>query len=190
MVDIMAKSQEPRKHIVVSHVNVRVSLVFLAVKLVLLDVFAGIFVLLFFGVLSFDFIPQDVRLLIFSNNVGFFILLVVGKILLTIFVVVQWINEYYEITPTKIIHRRGIIWRKEDIYELALVRSIGIKQSLMGRIFNYGTLFIYDRGVYKYYNFNDLHNPLRYLDVLHRLLPDVDIEKDVIREHIHDTETE
>lgn len=188
MVDIMVKEEENHKHIKVSHVNVRVSLVFLLLKLVLLDVIAGVLVLLFFGVLSFSFIPEDLRLLVFSNNVWFFVLLVIAKIVLTVFVVLQWINEYYEITPIKIFYRRGIIWRKEDIYDLALVRSIGIRQGIFGRIFNYGTLFIYDRGVYKYYYFSDIHNPLRYLDVLHHLLPAVDIEKDVIREHIRDTE--
>lgn len=186
MVDIMVKAEENHKYIKVSHVNVRVSLVFLLLKLILLDVVAGVLVLLLFGALSFALIPQELRLLILSNNVGFFILLVVTKIILTIFLVIQWINEYYEITPTKIFHRRGIIWRKEDIYNLAQVRSIGIKQGLFGRIFNFGSLFIYDRGVYKYYYFNDLHNPIRYLDVLHSLRPDVDIEKEIIREHFRD----
>jgi hypothetical protein len=184
------KTEEDHKHIMVTHVNVRVSLVFLLIKLVLLDVVAGVLVLLFFGVLSFALIPEDVRLLIFSNNVGFFILLVAAKIILTIFLVVQWINEYYEITPTKIIYRRGIIWRREDAYNVNQIRSIGVRQSIFGRVFNYGTLFIYDRGVYKYYYFNDLHNPLRYLDILHNILPDADIEKEVIREHIRDTEAE
>ena len=74
---VLFSSESKKEMISVTHVNVRVSLVFLLLKLVLLDVLAGVLVLLFFGVLSFGFIPEDFRLLIFSNNVGFFILLVI-----------------------------------------------------------------------------------------------------------------
>ena len=181
-------NDKDEKKIVVTHLNVRVSIVFLMLKLITLDILATFAVLLFFGTLSFDWLSEETWRFIFSKNVGFFITLAAVKILLTLFVVLQWINEYYEITPTKIIYRRGIIWRKEDTYGLSRINAIGVQQGIFGRIFNYGTLFIYDVGVFKYYYLNYVHNPLRYLDVLHNLLPNADIEKEVIREHIRDVE--
>lgn len=185
---ILFSDEKKNETISVTHVNVRTSIVFLLFKLVLLDILASVLAMLFFGALSFTQLPSEVRLFIFSQNIAYFVILAIVKIILTIFLVMQWLNEYYEITPTKIYYKRGIIWRREDTYELKNVRSIGIKQGVFGRVFSFGTLFFYDRGVYKYYYLNDIHNPLRYLNILHRLLPDTTIEKDVIREHVRDAE--
>jgi len=184
--EVLFSYEKKKEMLTVSHVNVRVSIVFLLLKLVLLDILAAFFVILFFSALSFAQLPSEVRLFIFSQYTIYFILLAVFKVAMTIFLVIQWLNEYYEITSTRIHYRRGIIWRREDVYEFMNIRSIGLKQSIFGKIFSFGTLYFYSRSTYKYYYLNDIHNPLRYLNVLHSLLPDVDIEKDLIREHIRD----
>lgn len=179
-----------QEKIVVTHVNVRQSIVFLITKLIALEIMVTLITLIFFSPFLFP-LSIEIKSQIISYNFLYFGLLFFGKIVLTLFIVLQWLNEYYEITPTKIFHRRGIIWRKEDSYDISRdkntrITAIGIQQGLMGRIFNYGTLFFYDRGVYKYYFLYYIHNPLRYLEILHNLLPDVDVEKDIIREHIRD----
>jgi len=178
------------KKIIVTHVNVRKSIIFLITKLVALDILVTFVVLIFFSPLLVP-LSMEIKTQIISYNILYFGLLLFGKILLTLFIVLEWLNEYYEITPTKIFYRRGIIWRKEDTYNLfwdksTRITSIGIQQDFLGRIFNYGTLFFYDRGVYKYYYLHYIHNPLRYLEILHHLLPDADIEKELIREHVRD----
>lgn len=173
----------------VSHINIRESIVFLIARLMTLDIIATFMVLLFFSPFLFP-LPTEIKMQIVNYNIWYFLVLICLKIILTFFVVLQWINHYYEITSSKVFHRHGIIWRKEDTYDMSLVTSIGIKQSLFGRIFNYGTLFFYDKGVYKYYYLNFIHNPLRYLDILHGLMPKADIEKDMIREHVRDAAIE
>lgn len=186
-------SHDSEKKILVTHVNVRKSIVFLITKLIVLDVLATFIILVFFSPLVVP-LPVEVKAQIVSYNILYFGLLFFAKIVLTLFIVLQWLNEYYEITPTKIFHRRGIIWRKEDSYDLtpksSRVTAIGLQQSALGKIFNYGTLFFYDRGVYKYYYMYYIHNPLRYLEILHQLLPNADVEKDVVREHIRDKKIE
>lgn len=183
-------NQDSEKKIIVTHVNVRQSIVFLITKLIVLDIIATSLALVFFSPLLVP-LSMQIKTQIISYNVWYFGLLLFGKILLTLFVVLEWLNEYYEITPVKIFHRRGIVWRREDAYDLSSdksdrITSIGVQQGLLGRIFNYGTLFFYDRGVYKYYYLYYIHNPLRYLEILHHLLPNADIEKDIVREHIRD----
>lgn len=186
-------NHDQEEKIVVTHVNVRQSIVFLFTKLIALDILATFVALVFFSPLAVP-LPIEMKTQLISYNIWYFGLLLFVKILLTLFVVLEWLNEYYEITPTKIAHRRGIIWRKEDSYDIsgeksAKITAIGIQQGVLGRVFNYGTLFFYDRGVYKYYYLYYIHNPLRYLEILHKLLPNADIEKDVIREHVRDKET-
>lgn len=186
-------NHEKEKKIAVTHVNVRTSIVFLIAKLIVLDIIATLFALFFFSPFLFP-ISLEIKTQILSYNIWYFLFLVLVKIVLTLFIVAQWLNEYYEITPTKIIYRRGIMRRKEDVYDLSRgdkaskITSIGVQQDMLGRIFNYGTLSIYDRGVYKYYYLNYIHNPLRYFEILRYLLPDADVEKDVPREHLRDKE--
>lgn len=184
-------NQDNERRIVVTHVNVRKSIVFLITKLIVLDVLATFIALVFFSPFLVP-LPTELKTEIISYNIWYFGLLLFGKIILTLFIVLEWLNEYYEITPSKIFYRRGIIWRREDAYDLTLksnrITAIGIQQGILGRIFNYGTLFFYDRGVYKYYYLHYIHNPLRYLEILHHLLPNADVEKEIIREHIHDKE--
>lgn len=175
--------------IAVTHVNVRKSIIFLLSKLVAVDILATFLVLIFFSPIFFP-LPTEIKTKIISYNAVYFLILVFLKIVFTIYIVLAWLNEYYEVNPSRIFYRRGIIWRKEDLYDLSRktngISSIGVKQGLLGRIFNYGTLFIYDRGTYKYYYLDYIHNPLRYLEILHNLLPQADVEKEIIREHIRD----
>lgn len=183
-------NQENEKRIVVTHVNVRGSIVFLIAKLIVLDIIAIFGVLVFFSPLISP-LSVEIKTQIISYNIFYFGLLLFGKIALTLFIVLQWLNEYYEISPIKISHKSGIIWRKEDTFDLSRDKStriteLGVKQGLMGRIFNYGTLFFYDRGVFKYYYMYYIHNPLRYLEILRSLLPDADVQKDTLREHVKD----
>ena len=186
-------TNDRERKIIVTHVNVRTSIFFLITKLIFLDIIVTFVVLFFFSPFLFP-LPIEVKTLIVSYNLAYFLILVFGKIFLTLFIVLSWLNEYYEITPTKIVYRRGILWRKEDVYDLnprdpaVRISSIGIKQGLLGRIFNYGTLFFYDRGTYKYEYLHYIHNPLRYFEILHNLLPNAAIEKEIIREHVRDKE--
>lgn len=191
-IGIWTINHEKEKKIAVTHVNVRKSIVFLIGKLLASDIIATVFVLVFFSPIFFP-LPAEIKAQIISYNVWYFLLLILGKIILTFYIVLAWLNEYYEITPSKIFYRRGIILRREDSYDLSRghsgITSIGIKQSAFGRIFNYGTLFFYDRGTYKYYYLYYIHNPMRYFEILRYLLPAADVEKEVIRERVSDKET-
>lgn len=181
---------EAKTAIPVTHVNVRTSIVFLISKLIILDIIATAVALAYFGAVSYSLLSEEARLMIFSYNLGYFLTLGIAKVFLSLYVVLQWINEYYEIRPDKIIYRRGIIFRRVDVYDYAHIRSIGVHQGMLGRIFNFGSLSIYDRGVYKYYYLSYIHNPLKYFDLLKKLVPNADIEKEIVRDSIRDKETE
>ena len=127
---------------------------------------------------------------IFSPHVLLFIFLIFCKLFLTVFVILQWLNEYYEITPTTIVHRWGIIFRNEAKYDLANVGSLGIKQGIGGKFFNYGTISFYDRAIREYIYFYLVHNPLRYYQIIDSLLPSINRQKNIIREHMLEKQDE
>lgn len=169
--------------IVVTHLNIRQSIYLLLLKLVSIDILAGVIVLLFFS--SF-FMPlsTEFKLKIVSYNIVYFSLLVLFKIGVTLFVIFQWLNEYYEITPFKIIHRKGIIWRKETEYKIEHIESISLKQGVIGKILNYGTIEFYDWRVKNDVPIYLIHNPVKYMNILESLMPGADQRKEIIREHV------
>lgn len=99
-------------------------------------------------------------------------------------IIINWLEEYYEITPDEVIHKRGLFFKKEERYPLEHIRSIGLSQGILGRIFNYGTLTLHnwlkDRYIYLYL----IHSPTKYHQILQSLILEADKEKQVFREHL------
>jgi len=57
-----------------------------------------------------------------------------------------WRNIEQGVTNKRVIHKHGIISRKTDEMKLSAIESITIKQSIQGRILDYGTIIITGRG--------------------------------------------
>jgi membrane protein YdbS with pleckstrin-like domain len=135
---------------------------------------------------------SDIRQLVGDDilifNIPLFILLVVIKTVITIFVIIQWLNEYYEITTKDIVHRRGLILKKEERHLLQHIGSVSIEQGVFGRIFNFGTLKLFNWTKEKYVYLYLIHNPMKYLHIMEELLPDADKSKRTVREHILEPE--
>ncbi len=57
-------------------------------------------------------------------------------------VVHRWIGNSYQITEKHLVHHEGVLSSREQIYDLDIVRSVSVQQSLLGRMFKYGTVSI------------------------------------------------
>lgn len=173
--------------IVVTHVTIRQSISFLVLKLILLEAFAAGAVIAFHSLFLSTTIADVV-----SNingtftvfNVFIFLILVIIKTAFVVFIILQWLNEYYEITPKEVIHKSGLIFRREERHTLNHLGSIELEQNLFGKVFNYGTIKLYNWTIEKYVTLYLIHNPLKYHHILQTLLPDADKGKSVVREHI------
>ncbi len=174
------------KNLNVKHINIRQSISLLLLKLVSLEIAAALTVLLFFQ--SFSLMNLNIWELLLSQQVLFplYILLVLLKTALTIYLILQWLNSYYEITSTHIYHRRGVIFKKEEQYRLVEVTLIETQQSLWGKIFNYGSIALYRRVRSKIMDLNYLHNPLRYSKILSELVPNSNEVREIVREGLRE----
>ena len=167
------------------HINIRVSISNMLWKLLFLEVISAI------GLFSVHIFSTDARAIggfvaIVGSYFGwFFAFLVLSKIILTVYIVLDWLNEYYEFDKDFIYHRRGIIWTSEQKYAISNIQSVKLEQGLWGKVFNAGNLRFYDAVVKKEFLIYMIHNPLRYFEILDKMLPKVDAEKEVIREHIN-----
>lgn len=173
---------QEKKTLEVTHVNIRQSISFLLLKLIVIDLLAAIFVIIFFSAIFASQLTIEFKTEVVSFNQIYFALLFVFKTFLTLFVVLQWLNEYYEIRPDRIIHRKGVIWRHEYIHEFSDIKSLKFRQGIFGRIFNYGSLSFFDWKEDKHKSIYLIHNPQRYFKILQDLVPRAEVEKETIRE--------
>lgn len=166
----------------VTHINIRQSIFFLMLKLIFLDVLAAFFAVIYFSSVSNKFVPEVIGKLILSYNIQFFSVLIFLKIALSVYIVMGWINEYYEIWPDSIIHRSGFIIKNEEKHPLSHIRSIKVEQGPFGKELGYGTITIYDWYLEKYTSLYLIHNPIKYYNILESLVPKAEEEKQVFRE--------
>lgn len=172
----------------VSHVNIRLSISILVLKLVFLEVISAVIVVIFHqSVLMLSNVNlQDINLPAFNLPVLLGAIFI--KFLITIFVIWQWLSEYYEIDSDAIYHRKGVIFKTEERYPLQHIQFIEVQQTVIGKFLNYATISIYDQRRNKYEDMYMIHNPMRYARIIEELLPDSDEKKKLIREHIFERE--
>jgi membrane protein YdbS with pleckstrin-like domain len=179
------------KRIIVTHVTIRQSISLLLFRLVVLEVIAAV------GVIFFHSLFVSTNIADIANhtvpnftvfNTPVFILFVLLKTCIMIFIVIQWLNEYHEITPKEIIYRKGLLFKREERNTLEHLGSLEIDQGLLGRIFNYGTIKLFNWATEKDIDLYLIHNPMKYHHILQTLLPDSDRGKRVFREHILEPE--
>jgi hypothetical protein len=174
------------KRIYVDHVTIRQSIFFLLLKLLTLEILAAIGLVLFYVVILLPRLMESVSNALYNYVVPFFITMAIVKIFIMIFVVVQWLEEYYEINPEHVIHRQGLFFRREERFTLKHLGTVTLQQGALGSIFRYGTISLYDwvdgRHVYMYL----IHNPGKYHKLLQRMVPEADKERLIFRQHIVD----
>jgi hypothetical protein len=156
----------------VSHINVRESVAFLLVKLVLIEV-----IMLFFSLVLVNILPN----LTLLHNITLILLTLVKEGLL-LFVILQWLNEYYEITPNKLIHKRGIFFKKKEEFTFVHLMSIDLHQTFWGRLLNYGDIHLFDRYIEQEVQMYFIHNPRRYFEILRGLIPYTDSSSQTVRD--------
>jgi len=165
--------------IYVTHINIRQSIFFLVFKLIFLDLISVFLAVLYFFSVSNKFMPEVINSAILSYNLSFFLALVFLKIALTIYVVMRWITEYYEVWPDVIIHKSGIIWRNQEKHPLSQMRSVRIEQGFFGKIFGFGTIRLYNWYLKTHTALYLIHNPIKYFHIIEGLMPKSEKEKEI-----------
>ena len=163
-----------------TYLNIRQSIVILLAKLVCIDVVLAFIVVALFSVLVEGGELFGVMLMSTSLFLSLFGLIGFIKVILSIYVVLLWLNEYYEITPDAIIHKTGIIFRKKQQYALNNIRVMDIQDNFLGELCNFATITLYDIRLNKYLDMYLIHNPLRYAHVIKELRPRIEMKEDAV----------
>lgn len=163
--------------ITLTYLNIRQSISILIARLILIDVIlAAIVVGIYYLVIKSEFISDSsLDSLIFLSLFG---LTGLVKIIITCYVVLLWLNEYYEITPEYIYYKKGLIFKKKEQYRIDHIRRITVEDSFIGELFNFATITLYDIRFNKYLDMYLVHNARRYAKVLQELQPEIEIKED------------
>lgn len=175
----MAQTTDKNGKICVTHINIRLSIFFLVFKLIILDVMAAILTILYFSSVTNRFLPDIINKAILSYNLMYFLILIFLKVALTIYVVMRWITEYYEIWPNALMYWSGIFWRNEEKHPFSQIRSVKVEQGFFGRIFGFGTIYLYNWYLEKNTALYLIHNPMKYFRIIESLLPKSENDKEI-----------
>ncbi len=166
------------KELYLTYYNIRHSISVLLFKIVLIDFLAGAFhVSIYFALvkgehfMNYTFTDNPISLLVYA-------IIIASQVFLTSYIVLQWLNEYYEITPDEIVHKNGIIFKKIDKYRFDNVRAISISENFIGELLNLGTITLYDIRMQKYLDMYLIHNPRRYFKVIKAMKPNIEYKKE------------
>ena len=178
------------KKICVDHVNVRISIAFLVLKLIFADLLTTVVLILLYSAVFQTGLQRWLPNLGPSTGLMAIIVLTIIESVLTIYVVLEWVSEYYEISPHDITHKRGVIFKKVDRYGIQNIKQVVVEQGVLGKMFRYGTLNLFDWRLSKCAELYAVHNPMRYMKILEGLLPNVDEHKATVRTSLTEEEDE
>lgn len=74
---------------------------------------------------------------------------------------IRFVTSEFAVTNKRVIAKVGLVYRRTLELVLAKVETIGVEQSIMGRVFNYGTIVVTGTGGTKE-PFKDIANPLEF----------------------------
>lgn len=181
---------DKEKKIIVSHVTIRQSIFFLHLRLVAIEIIAAIGLIAFLTLVLDPTVKERLGDNSVLFNIPFFLFLVTTKLVVMICVIIQWLNEYYEITTGEVIFKKGFFFKKEERHVFEHIGSVKLEQGILGRIFNFGTLKLFNWTKEKYVYLYLIHNPMKYQKILEELLPEVDKSEKVFRKHILEPEND
>lgn len=151
----------------------------MVLKLIVLDVIAAFVAVSYFTSVSNKSVPEILNNLMLLYNMPFFVILVFLKIALTIYVVMRWITEYYEIWPHALMYWSGIIWRNQEKHPFSQIRSVKVEQGFFGKIFGFGTIYLYNWYLQKNFSLYLIHNPMKYYHIIEGLLPKSENDREI-----------
>lgn len=180
------ETDTPDNKLFISHITIYRSGVILALYLVVLEIiFLGIGVGLRLPLVFFSFsLDATVTLNLVSivTNIG----LILVKIFFMIIITTQWLENYYEVKPGKIIYKSGFFSRTEREFNYSQITKVNLTQGVIGRLFNFGTINLYRPTTNEWFSLSNVPNPHRNLHLVQKTLTNKNVEITITDEFIED----
>lgn len=105
------------------------------------------------------------------------LLVQLGVVLLLAF---RWYFETFEVHRNDVVHRRGIMFRHEEVYPYNNIQSITCDQSPVGRIYHYGEVRLFIPTLGRDLVFGEIPHPHHFIRTIKHILPYPDKQKFIL----------
>jgi len=157
-----ANSRGGQENLIVLHQ----SIFMLIVRIIVLELVVDfVYILLKLPDFYFD-LSSRFKVELIPYYLTIFIVLSILKVIILLYVVLRWATTYYEIGKTEIKFRRGIFGIHLKTYSCAHMQEVNYAQSLIGRVFNYGTVEIYSPSIEDKILLQDIPDPKKYQQLI------------------------
>lgn len=147
----------PQKPVVAEY-HIRQTVAIPITKLVMIEIIITL-ISFFARFLSFNYLGEILNNLILIVEI---LVIQIFNLYLILNVIFSWLSIEYILRNDEIVIRQGLIKSKETTYEIANLQSMSINQSLMGRLFNFGTIRLFNPVLKEEIFLEDIPNPKLY----------------------------
>ncbi len=94
------------------------------------------------------------------------------EVFVIFYAAVRWHNHYYLVRPDKILTSRGVFLRRQRFFAIKNIEAISVKQGVVGRLLNFGTLHLYAPTLNHRIHMFGINDPCGKEQIIENLLPD------------------
>jgi len=100
------------------------------------------------------------------------IIIQILNIYILLVAILTWLNKHYIFNPKEVIIKTGIINTKSTTYEIANLQSMSILQNVVQKIFNFGSIKLYNPVLREEIYISDISDPHKYGEIIQRHQPE------------------
>ena len=108
-----------------------------------------------------------------SITVTLIVLFLYGALIL--YITLDWITYYFILDSKSVISHGGIISSKEESYDMAGIESVEVIQGLLGRLFNFGTLVLFNPILEKELTLRNIPDPCAEAQFIEKMHPNPEV---------------
>lgn len=145
----------------------RESITLITIRLIITELIFGLAIILLSS--SFSFLRTFLeRPNTFVLDMTVLLVMLVVNIIIVVFILLKWQSEYVELTDNSLIKHTGIFNKKEQKYACNFVEAITLEQSILGIIFDYGTIELYDPALKERIYLINIATPKKYREIIEK----------------------
>ena len=99
------------------------------------------------------------------------VLLLALVIIGDLYQLVWWYNNFYKINSKELAHFQGFFWQKRRIVRFPTLDLISLRQSFLGKIFNYGSITLRSSETEEQITLKGIPRPQHYVKIFEKILP-------------------
>jgi uncharacterized membrane protein YdbT with pleckstrin-like domain len=119
---------------------------------------------------GYQFFNSNPSLLIITVEV---ITIQIFNLYLLIVTILIWLNEYYILNPKEVIIKMGILSTKSTTYEIANLQSMSVSQNFIQKIFNFGTIKLFNPVLKEEIYLLNIPDPNKYGKIIQQYQPEL-----------------